>query len=321
VLFKNKKPVAAIVETTAPDGYSGAINMLVAAYFNGEIINARVLSHKETPGIGDKIDLSISNWITRFTGMYVASIEDKDFKLRKYGGKIEQFTGATITPHFLNNRLWKNNSSLVQLLGLCPVLAMTTNAINAIGLGMTTTLVLTITNTIISSFRKIIPKDLRIPIYMMIISSVVTSIEMLLHAYTFNLYQSLGIFIPLIVTNCIIVGRADLIAYKSSIVESFFDGIFIGLGSMFAMFAVGSIREILGNGTLFFGANKIISNIHSSVFFTLLDKKFTIILAVFPPGGFLILGFLIAIKNFIDLYYKKNTIKNIEQCSCSNKIK
>ncbi|ADP66512.1 nitrogen fixation protein [Buchnera aphidicola str. TLW03 (Acyrthosiphon pisum)] len=105
VLFKNKKPVAAIVETTAPDGYSGAINMLVAAYFNGEIINARVLSHKETPGIGDKIDLSISNWITRFTGMYVASIEDKDFKLRKYGGKIEQFTGATITPQSVTNSI------------------------------------------------------------------------------------------------------------------------------------------------------------------------------------------------------------------------
>ncbi|ADP65943.1 hypothetical protein Buap_1060 [Buchnera aphidicola str. APS (Acyrthosiphon pisum)] len=105
MLFKNKKPVAAIVETTAPDGYSGAINMLVAAYFNGEIINARVLSHKETPGIGDKIDLSISNWITRFTGMYVASIEDKDFKLRKYGGKIEQFTGATITPQSVTNSI------------------------------------------------------------------------------------------------------------------------------------------------------------------------------------------------------------------------
>ena len=144
---------------------------------------------------------------------------------------------------------------------------------------------------------------------------------MLLHAYQFDLYQSLGIFIPLIVTNCIIVGRADFIAYKSSIIESFFDGIFIGLGSTFAMFIIGSVREILGNGTLFFGANKIISSIDSSMFITFLDKNSTIILAVFPPGGFLVLGFTIAIKNFIDLYCQKNASKNISTCSCINKIK
>ncbi|WAI18165.1 MAG: electron transport complex subunit E [Buchnera aphidicola (Acyrthosiphon caraganae)] len=223
--------------------------------------------------------------------------------------------------YFLNNRLWRSNSSLVQLLGLCPVLAMTTNSVNAIGLGVTTTLVLTITNTIISIFKNLIPKNLRIPIYMMIISSIVTSIEMLLHAYQFNLYQSLGIFIPLIVTNCIIVGRADLIAYKSSIIASFFDGIFIGLGSTCAMFIVASIREILGNGTLFFGLNKIISNIDSSIFITLLDKKYTIILAIFPPGGFFVLGFIIAFKNCIDLYYKKNKINNSLKCLCTNQTK
>ncbi|QIQ41725.1 MAG: electron transport complex subunit RsxG [Buchnera aphidicola (Microlophium carnosum)] len=103
LLFKNKKPEAAIVETIAPDGYSGSIYMLVAAYFNGKIIGVRVLSHRETPGIGDKIELSISDWISKFTGMYVSSIEDKDFSLRKYGGKIEQFTGATITPQSVTN--------------------------------------------------------------------------------------------------------------------------------------------------------------------------------------------------------------------------
>lgn len=223
--------------------------------------------------------------------------------------------------YFISHRLWKNNSSLVQLLGLCPVLAMTTSSVNALGLGITTTLVLTITNTIISVFKKCIPEDLRIPIYMIIISSTVTSIEMLLHAYQFNLYQSLGIFIPLIVTNCIVIGRADLIAYKSSIREACFDGLLIGLGSTFAMFIVGSIREILGNGTLFFGINKIISSIDNSFFITVLDKKHTIILAIFPPGGFFILGFLIAIKNFIDFYYKRNIIKSSLKCACINKIK
>ncbi|WAI11883.1 MAG: RnfABCDGE type electron transport complex subunit G [Buchnera aphidicola (Macrosiphum albifrons)] len=104
ILFKkNKIPEAAIVETTAPDGYSGSIYILVAAYFNGKIIGVRVLSHKETPGIGDKIELSISDWISKFTGMYVSSIKDNNFTLRKYGGKIEQFTGATITPQSVTN--------------------------------------------------------------------------------------------------------------------------------------------------------------------------------------------------------------------------
>ncbi|QCI20857.1 electron transport complex subunit E [Buchnera aphidicola (Hyperomyzus lactucae)] len=222
---------------------------------------------------------------------------------------------------FLKIRLWKKNSSLVQLLGLCPVLAMTTNAINAIGLGITTTLVLTITNTIISILKKFIPKYVRIPIYMIIISSIVTSIEILMHAYQFHLYQSLGIFIPLIVTNCIILGRADLIAYKSSIKVSFFDGIFIGLGSTFSMFIIGSIREILGNGTLFFGANKIISSIDSSFFIQLLDKDSTIILAILPPGGFFVLGCIIAVKNFIDLYYNKKILLKNTKCSCLNTIK
>lgn len=205
---------------------------------------------------------------------------------------------------FLSNRLWKNNSSLVQLLGLCPVLAMTTNSVNAIGLGITTTAVLTITNTVISVFKKLIPKDVRIPIYMMIISSIVTCIEMLLHAYQFHLHQSLGIFIPLIVTNCIIMGRADFIAYKSSVLFSFFDGIFIGLGTTFSMFIIGSIREILGNGTLFFGVNKIFSAIDSSFYISLINKNYTIILAILPPGGFFILGLIIAVKNFIDLNKK-----------------
>ncbi|AYN24393.1 electron transport complex subunit E [Buchnera aphidicola] len=214
---------------------------------------------------------------------------------------------------FLKERLWNKNSSLVQLLGLCPVLAMTTNSVNAIGLGITTTFVLTITNSIISLLKYFIPKDIRIPIYMIIVSSTVTCIEMLLHAYQFNLYQSLGIFIPLIVTNCIVVGRADCIAYKSSFLVSFLDGILIGLGSTFAMFIIGSIREILGSGTFLFGLNKIFNLFDSSFFFTLLNKKYTIILAILPPGGFLILGFTIAFKNYLDLN-KKKCLKCFNSC-------
>lgn len=222
--------------------------------------------------------------------------------------------------NFVYSRLWENNSSVVQLLGLCPVLSITTNAVNAIGLGITTTLVLIITNTIISFFKKFIYKDIRIPVYMIIISSVVTCIEMLLHAYQLHLYQSLGIFIPLIVTNCIIVGRADFIAYKNSIFYSFCDGLFIGLGATFAMFVVGSIREIIGNGTLFFGISKILSIDHF-YFISLIDKHFTFSLAILPPGGFFILGVIVAVKNFIDLNKKNNTILNQPKCFCKTKIK
>jgi electron transport complex protein RnfG len=105
VLFKDKKAKAAIVESIAPDGYSGSISILVAAYFNGKIIGVRVLSHKETPGIGDKIEISISNWITKFKNMNVVDLKDKKFLLKKYGGQIEQFTGATITPQSVTNAI------------------------------------------------------------------------------------------------------------------------------------------------------------------------------------------------------------------------
>lgn len=103
LLFKNKKAKVAVVESIAPDGYSGSISILVAAYLNGKIIGVRVLSHKETPGIGDKIEISISNWITKFKNMNVIDLKDKKFLLKKYGGKIEQFTGATITPKSVSN--------------------------------------------------------------------------------------------------------------------------------------------------------------------------------------------------------------------------
>ncbi|ANZ22787.1 elongation factor G [Buchnera aphidicola (Diuraphis noxia)] len=223
--------------------------------------------------------------------------------------------------NFLKNRLWENNASIVQLLGLCPVLAMTTNCVNAIGLGITTTLVLMITNTLVSCFKKFIPKNLRIPIYMILISSIVTAIEMLIHAYQFSLYQSLGVFIPLIVTNCIVLGRADIIAYKSSILVSFFDGFLIGLGSTISMLIIGIIREILGNGTLFFGINKIILNLDDSFFIKIFDKHVSVILAALPPGGFFILGSIIAIKNSIDLYNKKKLMSSHFRCVCTRKNK
>lgn len=156
--------------------------------------------------------------------------------------------------------LWKNNSALVQLLGLCPLLAVTSTATNALGLGLATTLVLTLTNLTISTLRHLTPAEIRIPIYVMIIASVVSAVQMLINAYAFGLYQSLGIFIPLIVTNCIVVGRAEAFAAKKGPALSALDGFSIGMGATCAMFVLGSLREIIGNGTLFDGADALLGS-------------------------------------------------------------
>ena len=201
--------------------------------------------------------------------------------------------------------LWKNNSALVQLLGMCPLLAVTSTATNALGLGLATTLVLTLTNFTISLVRHWTPSEIRIPIYVMIIASVVSIVQMLINAYAYGLYQSLGIFIPLIVTNCIVVGRAEAFAAKKSPGLSALDGFAIGMGAPCTMFTLGSIREILGNGTLFDGADGLLGNwakvLRIEVFHT--DSSF--LLAMLPPGAFIGLGMLLAIKYLIDERTKK----------------
>ncbi|NUU67819.1 electron transport complex subunit E [Enterobacteriaceae bacterium BIT-l23] len=196
--------------------------------------------------------------------------------------------------------LWKNNSALVQLLGLCPLLAVTSTATNALGLGLATTLVLTLTNTSVSALRRWMPPAVRIPIYVMIIASVVSVVQMLINAFAFGLYQSLGIFIPLIVTNCIVVGRAEAFAARNGVFHSALDGLAIGLGATSAMFVLGALREILGNGTLFDGADALLGDwarvLRVEVFH--MDSPF--LLAMLPPGAFIGLGLLLAAKYLID---------------------
>lgn len=195
--------------------------------------------------------------------------------------------------------LWKNNSALVQLLGLCPLLAVTSTATNALGLGLATTLVLTLTNLTVSALRRWTPAEIRIPIYVMIIASVVSAVQMLINAYAFGLYQSLGIFIPLIVTNCIVVGRAEAFAAKGPWLSAL-DGFSIGMGATGAMFVLGSLREILGNGTLFDGADSLLGGwakvLRVEIFHT--DSPF--LLAMLPPGAFIGLGLMLAVKYLID---------------------
>ena len=199
--------------------------------------------------------------------------------------------------------LWKNNSALVQLLGMCPLLAVTSTATNALGLGLATTLVLTLTNLTISSLRRWTPAEIRIPIYVMIIASVV------------SVYQSLGIFIPLIVTNCIVVGRAEAFAAKKGPALSALDGFSIGMGATCAMFVLGSLREIMGNGTLFDGADSLLGSwakvLRIEVFHT--DTPF--LLAMLPPGAFIGLGMMLAVKYLIDERTKQRKAKAAQAVS------
>lgn len=196
--------------------------------------------------------------------------------------------------------LWKNNPGLVQLLGLCPLLGVTNTLTNALGLGIATLLVLLGSNMVVSLVRTHVPNEIRIPIFVMIIATFVTVIQLLMNAFTFGLYQSLGIFLPLIVTNCAIIGRAEAFASKNPLLPAAIDGLMMGLGFLCVLVALGAMREILGQGTLFDGADLLLGSwakaLHIDVFHS--DNHF--LLAMLPPGAFIGMGLLIALKNSID---------------------
>ncbi|EPQ5229203.1 electron transport complex subunit E [Providencia stuartii] len=205
--------------------------------------------------------------------------------------------------------LWKNNSALVQLLGLCPLLAVSSTATNALGLGLATTLVLVCTNVTVSALRRWVPSEIRIPIYVMIIASVVSAVQMLINAYAFGLYESLGIFIPLIVTNCIVIGRAEAYASRNSVGLSALDGFAMGLGATATLLVLGSIREILGNGTLFDGADLLLGSWATSLRIEVLHLDSPFLLAMLPPGAFIGLALLLAAKYLIDEKMKKRAAR------------
>ncbi|WP_432323743.1 electron transport complex subunit E [Yersinia enterocolitica] len=207
--------------------------------------------------------------------------------------------------------LWKNNSALVQLLGLCPLLAVSSTATNALGLGLATTLVLVCTNTAVSALRLWVPNEIRIPIYVMIIASVVSTVQMLINAYAFGLYQSLGIFIPLIVTNCIVIGRAEAYAARNPVGLSALDGLAMGLGATCALFVLGSLREILGNGTLFDGADMLLGDWAKVLRIEILHLDSPFLLAMLPPGAFIGLGLLLAGKYVIDEKMKAHKARTL----------
>ena len=200
----------------------------------------------------------------------------------------------------MKNGLWNNNPAIVQLLGLCPLLAVSATVTNALGLGLATTAVLVGSNLIVSLVRQWVPSEIRIPVFVMIIASLVTCVQLLMNAFTYGLYQSLGIFIPLIVTNCIIIGRAEAFASKNDPVPALLDGLWMGMGMTAALVVLGAMREILGNGTLFDGADRLLGDWAASLRIEVFSFDSSFLLAILPPGAFIGVGFMIALKNAID---------------------
>jgi electron transport complex protein RnfE len=198
------------------------------------------------------------------------------------------------------NGLWTNNVALVQLLGLCPLLAVTSTVINGLGLGLATMLTLVISNASVSLIRRWLKPEIRIPAFVLIIASVVTAIELSMNAWFHELYLVLGIFIPLIVTNCSIIARAEAFASKNGVIDSITDGLMMGLGFMLVLVILGAMRELIGMGTLFANAHLMFGDIGKSLTITFGENYRGFLLAILPPGAFLGLGLLIALKNIID---------------------
>ncbi|MBR9828765.1 MAG: electron transport complex subunit E [Oceanospirillales bacterium] len=201
--------------------------------------------------------------------------------------------------------LWHNNPALVQLLGLCPLLAVTASVVNAMGLGLASTLVLVSSNLTVSMFRKLVPETVRLPIFVMIIASFVTAIELVMQALTYELYLILGIFIPLIVTNCAIMGRADAFAVKNPVRASVLDGLMMGIGFTVVLVLLGGMRELLGTGALFSNMHLLFGEAARNWELTVLTDYPGFLFAILPPGAFVGLGLLIALKNVIDARAEK----------------
>ena len=196
--------------------------------------------------------------------------------------------------------LWSNNVALVQLLGLCPLLAVSGTVINGLGLGLATLLTLVTSNTLVALLRHWIPIEVRLPVFVLIIASVVTTIELLMNAYFDALYHILGIFIPLIVTNCAIIGRAEAFAFRQKVGRAFIDGLSMGLGFTLVLILLGGLREILSQGTLLDGAYLMFGEAARNLKLTLIENYRGFLLAALPPGAFIGLGLLVALKKVID---------------------
>ncbi len=198
------------------------------------------------------------------------------------------------------NGLWKNNPGLVQLLGLCPLLGVSNSTVNALGLALASAMVLICSNVAVSLVRGVVNTAVRLPAFVMIIAALTTCIELLMQAFTYELYQILGIFIPLITTNCVILGRADAFAAKHDPARAAYDGLMMGLGFGGVLVTLGALRELFGTGALFANMHLLFGPLAANWQVTLIGDYQGFLLAILPPGAFMVLGLLIAGKNRID---------------------
>ena len=200
----------------------------------------------------------------------------------------------------IGDGLWSNNQALVAMLGLCPLLAVTTTATNGLGMGLATTTVLVLSNATISLIRNLVRPEVRLPVFVLVIASFVTTVELTLQAAFYELYLVLGLFIPLIVTNCAIIGRAEAFASKTSLDRAIVDGLAMGIGFSLVLMVLGGVREFLGQGTLFYQAHLLLGEGARGFGLELGDDFQGALLAILPPGAFIGLGLMIALKNVID---------------------
>jgi electron transport complex protein RnfE len=200
----------------------------------------------------------------------------------------------------IKDGLWKQNAGLVQLLGLCPTLAVTVNITNGVALGVATIFVMMLSNISISPIRNYVPESARVPIFILVIAGLVTIVDLSINALSKPLYDALGIFIPLIVTNCIVLARVEAFASKNSTLPSLYDGFFMGLGLTFVLIILGAVREIVGNGTLFQNVHFLIGDKYEFLTIQLFDSSDGFLLAALPPGAFIALSALILFLNLVN---------------------
>jgi electron transport complex protein RnfE len=197
--------------------------------------------------------------------------------------------------------LWDNNGVFSMLLGMCPAMAMSTSATNGFGMGLATAAVMAASSLLVAVFRKLITPEVRIPVYILIVAAMVTLVDLAMNAWMHELYKVLGLFIPLIVSNCLPLARLEAFAAKQPVLPSFLDGLFMGLGFTIALTAIGAVREITGNGTLFADASLLLGPAFKAIELRLLPADMGVLMMILPPGGFLVTGLLVVVKRLLDL--------------------
>lgn len=223
-------------------------------------------------------------------------------------------------PQLIRDGLWNNNVVFVQMLALCPLIAVTGTATNGLGMGLATTAVLLMSGFSVSALRKLTTPEVRIPIFVLIIATIVTLVDMAMNAWMHDLHKVLGLFIPLIVTNCAILGRAESFASRHTVPPSLVDGLVTGLGFTLALVVLGATREMLGSGTLFANAALLLGQTFSFLELTLIPDYKGFLLLILPPGGFLVLGFLLAGKRMLDRRTQQTRLKGKENESLINNV-